>query len=131
MVEDFFEGFESAVVHVGGGEGEVTEAGGGEFLAIGVGEAVVVEAEIGEEGAAVAVETVGAVELAAGVVLGEEEFEAALFLVGELGLAALGAVELGVHGGEGEDELLDGDADVIVGDGLGSEGGLEEFGVVG
>ncbi len=38
--DDLGEGLEAAIVHVGGGEGEVPEAGGGEAL---IAEAIVVE----------------------------------------------------------------------------------------
>ena len=80
-------------MHVGGGEGDVAEAGGEEFkLVCGfvgdalesvvcwAGEAGVMEGVVREEGAAVAVEAVCSALAGAWVVLGEEEFEAALFL---------------------------------------------------
>lgn len=69
--DDVFEGGEAAVVHVGGGAGEVAEAWGGELAGVGgisgdggeagagIGEAVVVELVVGEERAAVAVEAIG------------------------------------------------------------------------
>jgi NADH:ubiquinone oxidoreductase subunit K len=60
------------------------------------GEAVVGEVVVGEIGASVAVEAVGAEASDAGVVFGEEEFEAAAFFLGELSFAAECAVELGV-----------------------------------
>jgi len=72
VVEDLFEGLEAAVMHVGGGEGEVAEAWGGKLLAVCVGEAGMVELEVGEEGSSMTMEAVGPVELSAGIVFGEE-----------------------------------------------------------
>lgn len=44
MVNDLFEGGESAVVHVGGGEDDIAERGGGEFVAVGAFSGGVLEA---------------------------------------------------------------------------------------
>ncbi len=53
-----------------------------------------------------AVEAVGPVLLAAGLIFGEEELHAAFFKRGEVGLAGHGAVEFRVVAGEGEEEVL-------------------------
>lgn len=139
---DFGKGVEAAVVHVGGALGDIPQGGGAEFGAVGFlasdaetaevfgrGEAVVVELVIGEERAAVAVETVGSVLACARVVLGHEELEAAAFRRGECGLTTEGSVELGIVGGEREEELLHGEADLFGGDLGGIERGGEERGV--
>ena len=135
--DDGFEGGEAAVVHVGGGAGEVAEAWGDELAGVGgisgdggeagsgIGEAVVVELVVGEERATVAVEAVGSALSGARVGFGHEQFEAALFGWGEGGAAEEGEVEFRVGGDEGEEVLFEGEGDLLRGDAGGFEGGAE------
>ena len=135
--DDGFEGGEAAVVHVGGGAGEVAEAWGGELAGVGgisgdggeagagIGEAVVVELVVGEERAAVAVEAIGSALSGARVGFGHEQFEPALFWWGESGAAEEGEVEFRVGGDEGEEVLFEGEGDLLGGDAGGFEGGAE------
>lgn len=89
------------------------------------------EAMVGEEGAGVAVEAVRTTEAEAGVVFGHEELEALLLLFGEFGFAFGCAVEFGIQGGEGEEELFDGDGEAFAGDLGVAKGSFEETGIVG
>ena len=123
--DDFFEGFEAAIVHVGGGESEVSETWGGEGAG-GI-ESVVVELMVGEVGSAVAVKAVGSELLATGFIFGEEEFHAAFFGGGELLFSVHRAVEFGVVAGEGEEEIFEGQGKFFGGNFVGAEG----FGEVG
>jgi len=88
-------------VHVGRGEGDVAEARGAEFVVVGgvsgdfpeaevvgLGEAVVMEAVVGEQRAAVAVEAIRPELAVAGFGFGEKQLEAAL-LLGVQGFFAL------------------------------------------
>lgn len=126
--DDFFESFEAPIVHVGGGEGEVAEAGGGKggcgFFE-GGGETVVVKLVVGEVGSAVAVEAVGSVLLASGFVFGEEKLPPAFFSRVELGFAGHRAVEFGVVAGEGEEEVFESESELFRGDFAGAEGFFE------
>ena len=121
--DDFFEGFEATVVHVGGGEYEVSETWGREGA--GVVEAVVVELVVGEVGSAVAVKAVGAVLLAARFVFGEEEFHATFFFGGELFFSGHGAVKFGIVAGESEEEVFECEGEFFGGDLAGAEGFFE------
>lgn len=121
--DHFFEGREASVVHVGGGEGEVSQTWGGELG--GVLEAIIVEAVIGEIGSAVAVEAVGSVLLGAGFIFGKEEFHAALLAGGELFFASGGAVEFGIVAGEREEKVFESEGDLFRGDLAGAEGFFE------
>ena len=121
MRDDFFEGFEATIVHVGCGEYEISETWGGEISA----QAVVVELVVREIGSTVAVEAVGSVLLAAGFVFGEEEFHAAFFGGSELVLAGHGAVEFGIVAGEGEEEVFEREGDFFFGDFARAESSFE------
>ncbi len=70
-------------------------------LEVGI-EPVVGEGLALEEGSAVAVEAIGPVLLAAGIILGHEQLEAALLLRGELAFAFQGPVELRIKRGQRE-----------------------------
>ncbi len=119
--DDFFEGLKATIVHVGAGEYEIPETWGGKISA----EAVVVQLVVGEVGAAVAVEAIGSVLLAAGFVFGKEEFHAAFFGGSEFGFAGHGAVEFGIVASEGEEEIFEGEGDFFFGDFSWAEGFLE------
>ena len=106
MFNDLLEGLEAAIVHVGSGQGDVAKRGGDEAVAIGrpaghqlqsmvppVRESIVVEAVIGKESTAVAVEAIGSLEPTSGVIFGHEEFETPFFLPGQFGLPASSPVE--------------------------------------
>jgi len=143
VCDDFFQGVETAVVHVGGGEGDVAQGGGLELARVGLGsgdklaslvggheiESVVFGREVGEEAAAVAVKTIGPELFTAGVKLAVKEFQAACFLGGEFDGAAEGLIEARIGGDFGEKELLKGEADAFDGNRFvakrGGEIGLE------
>lgn len=143
VFDDFFESGKSAVVHVGGSFGDFAKGGGREFVfvgrvsggfvaaeVVGAGEkAVVVELIVGEERAAVAVETIGSVAPGAGFVLGHKELETAFFLFGESVCAGGGLVELRVVGSKGEEVGFEGEGNGFGSD-VGGEEGFDEFGSV-
>ncbi len=135
---DFFERCEATVVHVGGGEGNVAQAGRGEFPAIRrvagdgaeaevlfIAETVVVETVVGKQGAAMAVKAIRAAFAVRGFVLHEKQLHAALFLGGELRFSLAGLVEFRVSGDKGEQECLQREAEPLGGDFRCAEGGLE------
>ena len=139
VLDDFFERLESSVVHVGRGEGDVAEAGRGELAVVGVLprdgsesevgfeiEAIVVKAVVREESASVTVEAVRTELFPSWIVLFEEEFEAALLLLGEFPCTVASLIKAGVEGGLGEEELLDGNAQAFGGGFTRSEGGFEQ-----
>lgn len=99
VVDDFFQGGKTTVMHVGRCEGDVTQTGDDEFAFVGwfagdfgepfilqrgfVIEAVVQELVIREVSSTVAVETVGTADSACRIAFSEEELETALLLLGE------------------------------------------------
>ena len=69
-----------------------------------------------EERPAVAVEAIRAELAGARVILRHEQFEAALFILAEGGGSFQGVVEFRAVGGEREEKLLDGEAQLLSGD---------------
>ena len=122
----FGERGEAPIVHVGRGEVDIAKGRRHKAVSIGllpgepfkavvvvIPQAVVVKAVIGKQGAAVTVETIGALQIAAWVEFRHEEFEAAAFLVAK-GVFSLGStVEARVVGCLREEKLLDGDSDPL------------------
>ena len=80
-----------------------------------------------EQRAAVAMETIGAELLAAGIIFGGEEFKAALLLGGKGCFAAQGAVEFGIEGGDREEIVFEGESDFFGGDFGRAEGSGEKL----
>jgi hypothetical protein len=82
---------------------------------------VVVKLVIGEKRGSMAVKAVGTPLTHPGLVFGHEELETSLFFGGELGEAGHGQIELGTVAGQCQEELLEGEGDLLRADFWGPE----------